>query len=128
MDRRWLPTGGWDGRKVKTDGRNPAETNLKKGKDRYTMAKKPQRTTAITTAPVPPPTATTSTTAPTNTTTATSAAGAGAMIGDVPPTGGGTGTEGENFQPAAPERRSGRSSAARLDFTPIARGARWALQ
>ena len=101
MDRRWLPTGGWDGRKVKTDGRNPAETNLKKGKDRYTMAKKPQRTTAITTAA----------SAPTHGDHQHDRAhqhdhghqrgGAGAMIGDVPPTGGGTGTEGENFQPAA---------------------------
>lgn len=96
------------------------------------MAKNSRQPQTITTAPTataPTARAPTGTAATTRTmTTTTSAAGAGAMIGDVPPTGGGTGTEGENFQPAAPERRSGRSSAARLDFTPIARGARSALQ
>ncbi len=68
-------------------------------------------------AAMPTTTATTptiTTTAPTSTTTTTStmptatiAAGTGAMIGDAPPTSGGTGTDGENFQPVALENVAG---------------------
>ena len=83
------------------------------------MAENPQQTQTITTAdlPEPAPDATTGTpTAPTSTmTTATSAAGTGAMNGDVPPTGGGAGTDGENLQPAAPE-----NGAVGADQQPVA--------
>ncbi len=67
------------------------------------MKKSRSKKTNKTPATAPTATATTGTTATASTTaTATSTAGTGAMIGDVPPTGGGAGPDGENPQPAAP--------------------------
>ena len=79
------------------------------------MAKNPRQPQTSPTTATPAPTASISTTATTSTlATATSTAGTGAMIGDVPPTGGGTGTGGENVHPAAPENRVAPTSSQPL--------------